>query len=145
MKLQWCYWSYFYIVSLFSCAFAWISILYLALHVQGAECKKTNKYLSFGALIYSWYPTTYVDFIAFCWNHYCKKLLIIPLCHPALGKSELACPKTKNYNHLEMSWHFSPNTDKNHSITSTNSTIDKAAAYLIRLHTVWGDTLNLRS
>jgi hypothetical protein len=69
-------------------------------------------------LIYSWYPTTYVDFIAFCSNHCCK-LLIVLLGRPALGKSESACPKAKNYNHLEMSWHFSPNTDKNHSITST--------------------------
>jgi hypothetical protein len=69
-------------------------------------------------LIYSWYPATYVDFIAFCSNHCCKFLIIL-LGHLALGKTKSACPKAKNYNHLEMSWHFSPNTNKNHLITLT--------------------------
>jgi hypothetical protein len=73
MKLHWCCLSYLYIVSLFSRASAWISILYLALHVLVPECKKTNKYLTFGALIYSWYPAMYVDFIAFCSNYYFKR------------------------------------------------------------------------
>jgi hypothetical protein len=39
--------------------------------------------------------------------------------HPVLGTSESARPKTKSSNHLKVSWHFSPYSDKNHSITST--------------------------
>jgi hypothetical protein len=59
-------------VSLFSRAFAWIFLIlyHPALHVPGAECKKTDKNLSsIGALVYSWYTATYVGFIALHFAH----------------------------------------------------------------------------
>ncbi len=47
-------------------------VFFFACPPPGAECKKTNEYLSFGALIYSWYTTMYVDFIEFCPKQYCE-------------------------------------------------------------------------
>jgi hypothetical protein len=36
------------------------------------------------------------------------------------GTSESACPKTKNYNHLKVSWHFNPYTDSQESLDYFN-------------------------
>ncbi len=50
-------------------------------------------------------------------HHILLKLLLQVADHslgsPSIGKSESTCPKAKNYNQLEMSWHFNPNTNKN--------------------------------
>jgi hypothetical protein len=81
---------------------------------QVLSAKLTNKHLSIKNLIYSSSTICMYALVAFD-PRQCYFLQSFDLGHPAPGTSKSARPKTKNYNHHKVSWHFSPFTNKNHS------------------------------
>jgi hypothetical protein len=104
-------------------------VFFFACPPPGAECKKTNEYLSFGALIYSWYTTMYVDFIAFCPKQYCEfadhcfRFTYSSIGGGGYPSRHVPNPRTLiSMKCLDASvLHVHCNADKNHLITSTDS------------------------